>query len=170
MQVLRANGLSDCLVWSALERAMAVEPSIMGSRATADNLERVYRDRHALLLWDDGRAVGFIAAWNTPTGNLEIGATWVDSAYRGQGLGNLLAREIVMLIGEIRGARGFAITTNPRFVAAALRAGMRLHGDWRDPIAWEATCGPCDAIAENEKAACPKRNAACRLLFCPDSD
>lgn len=155
-------------VWATLERKMAVEPSIMGSRATAKNLERVYRAGHAVLLWNGYGPTGFIAAWDTPTGDLEIGAAWVDLAYRGHGFGNRLVEEIVAIVSRT-GERAFAITTNPRFVAAARYAGMRPHDRWDDPIAWNATCGPCDTVAETDKTSCPKRNASCHLLLCPDS-
>lgn len=168
MQLFCGTDVPDPGVWATLERKMAVEPSIMGSRATAENLERVYRAGRAVLLWDDSAPAGFVAAWDAPTGDLEIGAAWVDLAYRGRGLGNRLVEEIVALASRA-GERAFAITTNPRFVAAARHAGMRTHERWDDPIPWDATCGPCDAVADTDKAACPKRNASCRLLLCPGS-
>lgn len=170
METLRHPRFVDQIVWAALERAMSVEPSIMGARATAANLERVYRDGRALLLWKDGTAIGFIAAWDAPDTCLEIGAAWIDARHRGLGLGNRLVAEIVATVRSLPGVRALAITTNPRFVAAARHAGMRLHEDWSDPIPWTATCGPCDAVAETDKPSCPKRNATCRLLLCPDKN
>ena len=101
---------------------------------------------------ENGRAVGFIAAWDWPEGYLEIGSAWVDARHRG-------------LVRALVGDRAFAVTTNPRFVAAALHAGMRLHPDWHGPIPWAVTCGKCDFFAESDKPGCPKRNASCRLLL-----
>lgn len=168
MRLLRTPDFVDCSVWMTLERKMAVEPSIMGSRTTAENLERVYRAGRAVLLWDDGGPVGFVAAWDTPTDDLEIGAAWVDPVRRGRGLGNQLVEEMVALVSRTE-ERAFAITTNPRSVAAAIRAGMQFHDDWTDPIPWKATCGPCDFVSDLEKPTCPKRNTSCRLLLCPGS-
>lgn len=171
METLHHPRFVDQSVWIALERAMSVEPSIMGSRATAANLERVYRDGRALLLCKDGAAIGFIAAWEWPEGYLEVGSAWVDARHRGLGHGNRLVSEIVEMVRAQVGDRAFAVTTNPRFVAAARNAGMRLHEDWvAGPIPWAVTCGKCDFFAESDKPGCPKRNATCRLLLCPDKN
>jgi len=118
-----------------------------------------------VLMRENGRAVGFIAAWDWPEGYLEIGSAWVDARHRGIGHGNRLVVEIVGLVRALVGDRAFAVTTNPRFVAAALHAGMRLHPDWHGPIPWAVTCGKCDFFAESDKPGCPKRNASCRLLL-----
>ena len=144
---------------------MSDEPSIMGSRATAANLERIYRDGRALLLWKDGAAIGFIAAWDWPEGYLEIGSAWIDARHRWVGHGNCLVAEIVVLVRALVGDRAFAVTTNPRFVAAALKAGMCLRTDWvAGPIPYAVTCGKCDFLAESDKPCCAKRNATCLLL------
>jgi len=166
LETLRHPHSVDQNVWTELERAMSVEPSIMGSRATAANLERIYRDGRAVLLWNDGEPIGFIAAWEWPEGYLEIGSAWVDARHRGLGHGNRLVVEIAKLVRALAGDRAFSVTTNPRFVAAALKAGLRLHEDWiAGPIPWAVTCGKCDFFAESDKPGCPKRNATCRLLL-----
>ncbi len=167
MRFLRVGDQIPSKTWAALSEQMALEPSIMSSRATPDGLRGAFEEGCAILLWDNDGAAGFIAAWPAPEGRREIGAAWVAPPLRGRGLGIRLVAEIVRLVGGTDPSRVFAITTNQRFVAAARHSGMQTHGTWDDPVPWACTCEPCDAVSEEEKPRCPKRNATCLLLIFP---
>lgn len=149
-------------VWQQLSKAMSEEMGILGTRTSPDNLANVYSLGFANLILLDGNAIGFIATWPVGGKFVEIGSAWVHPAFRGNGYGSQLYASIGELPG-IKDVLAFAITSNPIAIKAGERAGLRFHQDWKSPVPWRLTCGPCTWVDEHEKVSCKKRGITCWL-------
>ena len=152
-------------VWETLVKRLQAEPHIMGSRISAENLQRIYDQGLAVMRLHDGMPVAFIAAWPVADRTVEVGSAWVDPQYRGRGWGTKLVREIAAVLTR-RKLQGFAVSDSPPFIAAARRVGLHFCDDWRDPMPYALTCGPCEKRrSDEEKRTCPYRNRDCHLIL-----
>lgn len=159
--------------WENLSRNLKGEKAILQSRNTPESLQKVFEDGFAVayvIQYDGAQTrsgvedviIGFLAAWPVTDGFCEIGSAWVDPGMRGHGIGKKLYRALKKL-PKIQDQVNFGITTNPISVHLGGYANLKPHKDWQNPIPWNLTCGPCDYIAECDKASCTMRNTSCWL-------
>jgi len=152
-------------IWEILERALLAEPHILGSRITATKLRELYDEGLAVVGFYEERLVGFIAAWPVSADHVEVGSAWIHIEHRGVGFGTQLVAKMADLLREQKKS-GFAISDNPAFIATTRKVHLPLHNEWKSPIPYELTCGPCEKFPNDEmKDACPYRNNACRLIL-----
>ena len=159
-------------VWDQLSNCLKRESSIMQSRVSPEQLEEVYRKGFAVIYVTQEIVhcrqgeiefiSGFLAAWPVEPDYCEIGSAWVDPDLRGTGIGHKLYLELAKL-PNLKTRTNFGITMNPISVHLGRYARLELYSDWKHPVPWRLTCGPCDYVAECDKESCVMRNTTCWL-------
>lgn len=152
----------DSTAWSKLSKAMQLESTILNTRTSPENLEKLYLNGLTVVMVSNDSIIGHISAWPVEEGYLEIGSAWVHPMMRGQGLGRELYHAINGL-AVLNGNDCFAVTMNPIALKAGMHAGLHPHKDWNHPIPYRLTCGPCDLLVDSDKPNCPMRNNTCWL-------
>jgi GNAT superfamily N-acetyltransferase len=166
------------LVATHVSRALQGEACILTARNTPDALLGQIQDHPTLVLWNGQTPIGFATFWKVGMDRdcdlYELGSVWLAPAYRGREHSHRLYRKIMelrrVLFVRNRTAVAFSITTNPRAISLGREVGfIELDGlgEWFGILPLQVTCGPCDLVAEADKAGCEKRRVTCRLRIIP---
>ncbi len=155
--------------WLKLAKAIQGEKAIMGYRNTAENLEKLYREKLAVAFFDeDDGIVVFGGLWNTiDDGFLEAGSFWVHSKHRNKKYSSEMFQTLTSLIPEKKTA--ILITHVDKVVHLMEKNQWTevMAGGWEEKVPFRVSCGPCDVVSEEEKKTCIYRGDKkhCRMFL-----
>lgn len=154
--------------WNDLAEELKKEPMILGTRITGESLKQVYDAGLAIKKEHQGEIIAFRGLWHANgDGCMEMGSFWIKPEWRGYKLGSRIMEEIYSIFPS--GKTIFVITRNPKVIHLLRKNGWQEAGvnDWEEVVPFEASCGPCDQVPEEEKKNCPYKaqEGKCVMFF-----